>query len=489
MRILVFISGSGTNLQALIDACKTKILNAEIVAVLSNKKDAYGIIRAEENGIKTYYKPFISSKMNRNEYDEDLAKFINNEINFDLIVLAGWMHLLSSYFLNLISQPIINLHPALPGQFPGKDAIGDAFKAYKKGLIEETGVMVHYVIEEMDKGDAIEIEKVPIYKEDTEDVLRERVRYYEKFVLIRAITKIGNIELIYKGKVRDVYNIMGNKLAIVTTNRQSAFDKYLCDIPGKGTILTNISAWWFKKTRHIIDNHYIKHFQNVMIVKKCIPFKVEVVVRGYITGNTKTSLWTRYSMGDRIYCGHKFNDGLIKNQKLEKNIVTPTTKGDVSDELISGNDVIDMNLMTEEEWNKVEKIALELFEYGQKTAEEHGLILVDTKYEFGKDNEGNIILIDEIHTCDSSRYWLMSTYNTRFNNGLEPDKFDKDTIRDWVRNVCDPYKDNIPEIPKEIIMKVCMNYNVFYKMIIHSIDEIEVEYDIKKFIKVIYQFC
>lgn len=278
---------------------------------------------------------------------------------------------------------------------------------------------------------------------------------------------------IYHGKVRDVCDIGNGLLMMNATDRQSAFDKYICQIDGKGCILNNVSAWWFNQTRHIIDNHYLHHRDNIMIVKKCIPFKLEVVVRGYLTGSTNTSLWTHYSRGERNYCGIHFPDGLVKNQKLEKNIVTPTTK-DKSDKPISAEEVVKMGLMTIDEWNYVHDISLKLFEYGQKIANEKGLILVDTKYEFGKypsngeDNQGNIILIDELHTCDSSRYWLLSSFQERFEKKLEPERFDKDVVREWLKNQCDPYNDILPEIPIELINRVKCAYQDFEKMLLFN---------------------
>ena len=269
---------------------------------------------------------------------------------------------------------------------------------------------------------------------------------------------------VYVGKVRNVYDIGDNLLAFEHTDNQSAFDRHICIIPNKGEILTKISEWWFNKTKHIIPNHFISSNKNIMICKKCEPFKIEVVVRGYITGSTSTSLWTHYGNGERIYCGIKFPDNLIKNQKLDNIVVTPTTKGD-KDEPISSEDIINKGLASEEEWDYIRTKALELFDFGQKVSNEKGLILVDTKYEFGKDDKGNILLIDEIHTCDSSRFWLKDTYQTKFDKGLEPDRFDKDIIRTFIKNSCDPYKDELPEIPKSLIFKAQNAYQEFFGML------------------------
>lgn len=272
-------------------------------------------------------------------------------------------------------------------------------------------------------------------------------------------------DLLYTGKVREVFDIGYNLLAIRSSNCQSAFDRQICCIPEKGNILTDISAMWFQKTKSIIDNHYLWHNDNIMIVKKCRPILIEFVVRGYITGNTSTSLWTHYERGERIYCGILFPDGLKKNQKLEKSIIAPTTKGKV-DELISCEEIINRGLLKAEDLEYIKKKALELFEYGQKYVVERGLILVDTKYEFGFDiTNGQIILIDEIHTCDSSRYWFLETYEEKFSQGLSPLSFDKDMIRNWIIERCDPYKDEIPKVPSEEIEKVMETYIKFYGII------------------------
>jgi phosphoribosylaminoimidazole-succinocarboxamide synthase len=470
-KLLVFISGEGTNLQAIIDAIQSNIIDASIVGVVSNRRNAYGLTRAQEHNIPTYYKPFLANKISRTQYDQELADFVS-QIDHDLIVLAGWMHIFSNDFLSNLSRPIINLHPALPGKFAGKDAIGDAFRAFQRGETKKTGIMVHHVIEEIDAGAVIGTIDVPIFANDTEDKLRQRIRYFEKPLLLESINKVlsenDNVMKmdVYHGKVRDIYNIGANLLAISASDRQSAFDRQICVIPNKGKILTEVSAWWFNKTQDIIENHYLYHYNNVMIVKKCKPIKIEMVVRGYMTGSTKTSLWTHYHNNIRQYCGHNLRDGYIKNQKLDYNIVTPTTKGE-TDELISSEEIVANNILTQDEWNYLETISLKLFEYGQQVADEKGLILVDTKYEFGKDINGNIILIDELHTCDSSRYWMKESYQQRFNEGLEPQRFDKDLIREWIKERCNPYNDNLPEIPPELINNVYNEYSRFMNIIIN----------------------
>ena len=271
---------------------------------------------------------------------------------------------------------------------------------------------------------------------------------------------------IYEGKVRNVYDIGNNALLLEATDRTSGFNKHLCEIPGKGILLNKMSEFWFNKTRHIIPNHLLYSKNRYSVVKKCSPFKIEVIVRGYITGSTETSLWTHYKNGSRNYCGIEFPDGLVKNQKLEAPVVTPTTK-DENDRPITPEEIVRDKYMTQEEMDYVFTKALELYNYGAEYAESKDLILVDTKYEFGKDMKGNIILIDEVHTCDSSRYWKKNTYNERFKEGKSPEKYDKDQIRDWVNTQCDPYKDAIPEIPQDVIDLVYYSYITFYKQLVN----------------------
>ena len=270
---------------------------------------------------------------------------------------------------------------------------------------------------------------------------------------------------VYSGKVRDVYNLTDDYLMMKATDKISAFDKHIGVIPGKGGLLNKMSEFWFNNTQDIIDNHLLYTDKNTAFVKKCTPILIEIVVRGYITGNTSTSLWTHYNNGERQYCGIEFPDGLKKNQKLETPVVTPTTKG-IIDKPICKKEIIEEGYMTEEEYDFIHKKALELFTFGQKVADTAGFILVDTKYEFGKTKEGKIILIDEVHTCDSSRFWIKNTYTANFANGKEPDKLDKDCVRDWVKSQCDPYQDKIPEIPEEIVQKAYNSYKLFYDNIL-----------------------
>jgi phosphoribosylaminoimidazole-succinocarboxamide synthase len=241
----------------------------------------------------------------------------------------------------------------------------------------------------------------------------------------------------------------------------------LAVIPYKGQVLNLTSAWWFEQTASIIPNHLIAvPDPNVTIAKKCRVFPIEFVVRGYISGTTGTSLWTQYQKGVRDYCGVHFPDGLRKNQPLEQPVLTPTTKETEHDRPIAPADIVTEGWMTQEEWDEASSAAISLFNYGTEVAAKHGLILVDTKYEFGRDVDGNIILVDEIHTPDSSRYWLANSYAERMQAGKEPENIDKEFLRLWFAEHCDPYKDAIlPNAPEELVVTLASRYVQLYEMI------------------------
>ena len=268
------------------------------------------------------------------------------------------------------------------------------------------------------------------------------------------------------GKVRDTYELP-DRMILITTDRQSAFDRVLAAIPFKGQVLNQISAWWFDKTKQIVLNHVISiPDPNVTIGKKCTVFPVEFVVRGYITGTTNTSAWINYEKGIRDFCGNRLPEGLKKNQKFDHPILTPTTKSNEHDRLISPTEIVSEGLMTQTEWDYVSGQALKLFTFGQTIAAEHGLILVDTKYEFGKDTTGEIMIVDEMHTPDSSRYWLSESYETRLAQGQEPENIDKEFLRLWFRDHCDPYHDTeLPPAPEKLVIELSRRYIQLYEMI------------------------
>ena len=268
------------------------------------------------------------------------------------------------------------------------------------------------------------------------------------------------------GKVRDQYDL-GDKVALITTDRQSAFDRILASVPFKGQVLNLTSAWWFDQTKDIIPNQVIDiPDPNVTLAKKCDVFPIEFVVRGYITGSTSTSLWTVYNNGNRTYCGNDLPEGLVKNQKLDGNMLTPTTKEEHHDRPIAPDEIVNEGWMTQEDWDYCSKKALELFAFGQKKAAENEMILVDTKYEMGRDAEGTIRLIDEIHTPDSSRYWIAKTYDERMAVDQEPQNIDKEFLRLWFVDNCDPYNDEtLPEAPEELVAELSSRYIYLYETI------------------------
>lgn len=270
----------------------------------------------------------------------------------------------------------------------------------------------------------------------------------------------------HSGKVRERFE--ANDLTVlITTDRQSAFDRLLAVVPFKGQVLNLTSAWWFEQTAELVPNHLISvPDPNVTIARKCTIFPVEFVVRGYITGSTSTSLWTVYNQGNREYCGNQLPEGLVKNQQLETNLLTPTTKDIKHDRPVSPEEIISGGLMSAEDWNLCSQMAQKLFIFGQRKALENGLILVDTKYEMGHDPSGKIMVVDEIHTPDSSRYWLASNYRERFEKGLEPESIDKEFLRLWYVNHCDPYHDpELPPAPDNLVVELSRRYIQLYELI------------------------
>ncbi len=251
----------------------------------------------------------------------------------------------------------------------------------------------------------------------------------------------------YDGKVRDTFDLGDGRMVFVTSDRLSAFDRAITTVPHKGAILNGIAKFWFDRTADIVPNHIISYPDpNVMIVKKLTMLPVEVVVRAYMTGTTGTSIWTKYNKGERNMYGHHFPEGMVKNQKLWTNIITPTTKGK-SDDPISSADIVSSGLVEKSLWEQTEKAALALFARGQEIAAKQGLILVDTKYEFGVDESGVLRIADEIHTPDSSRYWIADTYAQRFTAEQDPEGLDKEFVRKWlVERMEDAYKSPLPDI-------------------------------------------
>ena len=231
----------------------------------------------------------------------------------------------------------------------------------------------------------------------------------------RCLTEAHFPELpgFYRGKVRDTYHLPDDRQVMIATDRQSAFDKLLAAVPYKGQVLNQTARFWFEATKDICPNHVLSYPDpNVVIARHLKMMPIEMIVRDYMTGSTETSIWTMYQRGERVLYGHTFADGLVKNQKLPETILTPTTKGE-RDAPITAAEIVADGLLTQEQWDAVAEISFKLFARGRKIAAKNGLILVDTKYEFGFDLEGSITVADELHTPDSSRYWKQASYPER----------------------------------------------------------------------------
>ena len=273
------------------------------------------------------------------------------------------------------------------------------------------------------------------------------------------------------GKVRDIYEPSTGSgqgsLILISTDRHSSFDRLIAHVPHKGQVLNQVSAWWFEQTKDIVPNHVLAvPDPNVTVGKKCRMVPVEAVVRGYLTGVTDTAIWTRYSKGERNFGGVTLPEGMKKNQKLSRPIFDPTTKEEKHDRTLTPEEMIAEGFVTKELFEKVKQTALALFAKGQEIAAQRGLILVDTKYEFGTDEIGNLVLIDEIHTPDSSRYWQTEGYEEGLQKGGEPKSFDEEFLRLWFKENCDPYKDEVlPEAPKELVEELSRRYIQTYEQI------------------------
>jgi phosphoribosylaminoimidazole-succinocarboxamide synthase len=268
----------------------------------------------------------------------------------------------------------------------------------------------------------------------------------------------------YDGKVRDCYIDKANReRIIVVTDRLSAFDVVIGTIPSKGQVLNQLATFWFDKTADIAPNHMLRvPDPNVMIARECEPLPVELVMRHYLTGVTSTSIWKAYEKGDRLFCGHTLPDGMKKNQKLEKPILTPSTKAAKGDHdvSVSREELLAMGRIDPKVFDQAAEIAAALFAAGQAHAAKQGLILVDTKYEMGIDpTTGKITVIDEIHTPDSSRYWYADDYEARLAKGEEPRSLDKEYVRRWLANEAKYTGDGpVPTLPDDVRVEAAKRY-------------------------------
>lgn len=273
------------------------------------------------------------------------------------------------------------------------------------------------------------------------------------------------------GKVRISYDLPDARRLFITTDRLSAFDRLVAAVPLKGQVLNQLAMWWFDHTRDIIPNHALSTPDpNVLIAREARPLPVEVIVRGYITGVTSTSLWKRYADGARVIYGYTLPDGLKKNSPLPAPLITPTTKADAGqhDEALTCAQVTERGLVDSALWERVQKVALQLFARGQEIARRAGLILADTKYEFGLDRDGGLMLIDEAHTPDSSRFWIAATYGDRFAAGSEPESTDKEIIRRALADAGYRGDGTPPELPAAVWKETSQRYVQTYEALTGS---------------------
>jgi phosphoribosylaminoimidazole-succinocarboxamide synthase len=271
----------------------------------------------------------------------------------------------------------------------------------------------------------------------------------------------------YEGKVRDNYTRDGERF-IVVTDRISAFDTVLGTLPFKGQVLNRLAAYWFAKTADVAPNHMLGvPDPNVLQCIECEPVLVEMVVRAYVTGSTSTSVWTHYARGERVFCGHPLPDGLRKNEKLPTPILTPTTKAPKGEHDVSGSreEILATGKVTAKDFDEAAAIAMRLFARGQAMCAERGLILVDTKYEFGRAKDGRVLVIDEIHTPDSSRFWKADTYAARFAAGEDPEPLDKDFVRRHYTAIGYRGDGPPPPIPDDVRVGAAKRYIEAYEAI------------------------
>jgi phosphoribosylaminoimidazole-succinocarboxamide synthase len=274
-------------------------------------------------------------------------------------------------------------------------------------------------------------------------------------------TNFTELGTLYRGKVRDNYSSGDGRRFIITTDRISAFDRVLGTLPLKGQLLNQIAAWWFEQTRHIAKNHVLAvPDPNVLIAEECELLPVEMVVRAYLTGTTSTSIWVHYERGVRNYCGHVLPEGLVRHQRLPEVLVTPTTKATYGghDMAASREEILKLTPITVGDYETMERLALALFTEGERRCRERGLILVDTKYEFGKTRAGEIVVIDEIHTPDSSRFWFEASYRERFEQGEAPESFDKEYVRRFLVDQGFRGEGDIPTIPDDVKVEAILRY-------------------------------
>ena len=285
-------------------------------------------------------------------------------------------------------------------------------------------------------------------------------------VLVEA--RFDELPCFYQGKVRENYDLPDGRRILISTDRQSAFDQVLAAVPFKGEVLTQTARFWFEQTADICPNHVLDYPDpNVVVGRRLDMLPVEMVVRDYLTGSTDTSVWPMYQAGRRTMYGVAFPDGLAKNDRLPATILTPTTKAALGghDAPITPAEIVAGGLLTQAQWDELARLSLALFARGRDIAARHGLILVDTKFEFGLDADGRITLADEILTPDSSRYWKADSYATRRAAGQEPESLDKEFLRLWIASRCDPYTQPVPPIPDDTLVEFSQKYMALFEIV------------------------
>ena len=500
MTLEIALFGSGNECSSIKFVLNNLLSNAvkvtDIVATsncdLNNERETFNNVRFHIIENET-----INLK-ERAEFESRIRAFWSDTPLPNVVLLLGWNFILTEDFLNFFRKNnclVVNLHPALPDSYVGANAVKQTFDDFVAGKISQAGSMMHIATPNLDRGKVLGTTNVELNKMAIQSVdqLRYLLKLHEKPLISNVVTRLANefqttglgtylspnytgsgyqknrYTPFYRGKVREVTDIGNNLLLLTASNRVSAFNKHLCEVPDKGRLLNDMSAWWFNNTQHIIPNHFLFSNGNHMVAKRCEPIMLEIIVRAYMTGSSDTSIWTKYNSGEREMYGLTFRDEYVKNQPLDEIVITPTTKGEV-DEPITREQIIERNYLTAKQIDYIYKKATELFRFGQFVAGERGLILVDTKYEFGFNN-GEIILMDEVHTCDSSRYWLKQSYAERFAQSQEPEKFDKDCIRDYVKSQysLDEIRERSSfDIPEEVVSKVNSVYTNYHQMLTNN---------------------
>ena len=300
-------------------------------------------------------------------------------------------------------------------------------------------------------------------------------------------TTLPKIDEPYRGKVRDVYSLNEKNLGIVVTDRISAFDHIMRQaIPFKGQILNQLSEFSFRKVEDIVPSHILDvPHPNVTIAKKCEPIPIEVVIRGYLTGHA----WRVYRSGVREICGVRMPDGMIEHQKFPEPILTPATKAtEGHDEDISEEDILKRNIVEKNLWNQIRSVAFQLFERGTQVAEEQGLILVDTKYEFGL-YEGELTLIDEVHTSDSSRYFYLDGYEERQKNREPQRQLSKEFLREWLMEHDFQGKEgqSLPDLPDQFRWSIFQRYSELFETLTGTTFEPKIIQDIESDLNQIFK--